>query len=487
MKKIIHHLSFLLSPCPNPRLQAAWNAAQLGLLCLPLSPFLGAICLGLAMADTGRQQLDKIARRPLNRGFAILAGWLVMAAFFAHDKGTALVGLFNLVPFFALFAAFSTLIQTPAQLRRIAWIVAIASLPVVLIGFGQLFWGWAGHPTFLWIVINWQLTPTGNPPGRMASVFEYANVLASYLVTTFILALGLWIETCQTFRRKNLSPNPSPHRGGEPIPPALNPIPPYLLGKGVRGLGYVRLAFLSVAVAGNAIALILTNSRNAWGIAGLACLAFAIYLQWYWLVGLVASVSGGVLWSAFGPDPARQWLRAIVPAYFWQRLTDELYPDRPVATLRTTQWQFAWDLTLARPWTGWGLRNFNSLYQAKMGEWLGHPHNLFLMLSSETGIPATLLFCGLVGWILAKGILFLRDWAAVFAVFPQESLETKAIASRQDRLIFFTYLVAFFACTLFHIFDVPLFDLRINVLGWLLLAAIWGVVERKRAIASPPP
>lgn len=457
--KIIHPSSFLLSPSPNPRLQASWNAAQLGLLCLPLIPFLGAVCLGLAMLDTGRQQWGAIARCPLNRGFAILAGWLVITACFAHDKGIALVGLFNFLPFFALFAAFGTLIQTPAQLRRIAWIAAIASVPVFIIGFGQLFWGWAGHPKFLWIVIDWQLEPTGNPPGRMASVFTYANVLANYLVITFILALGLWIETCQTLRGKHLFPA----RGGEPIPPSL------------------RLAFLSVAVAGNAIALILTNSRNAWGIAGLACLAFASYLQWYWLVGLVASVSGGILWSAFGPDPARQWLRGIVPAYFWQRLTDELYPDRPAATLRTTQWQFARDMTLTRPWMGWGLRNFNPLYQAKTGEWLGHPHNLFLMLSSETGIPATLLFCGLVGWILAKGILLLRDWTS-------DGLETRAIASRQDKLIFFTYLLAFLACTLFHLFDVPLFDLRVNVLGWLLLAAIWGVVQRKArqaAIASP--
>jgi O-antigen ligase len=28
-----------------------------------------------------------------------------------------------------------------------------------------------------------------------------------------------------------------------------------------------------------------------------------------------------------------------------------------------TQWKFAWQMVLQRPWTGWGLRNFYPLYQ----------------------------------------------------------------------------------------------------------------------------
>jgi O-antigen ligase len=47
--------------------------------------------------------------------------------------------------------------------------------------------------------------------------------------------------------------------------------------------------------------------------------------------------------------------------FLWARLTDQLYPDRPLATLRTTQWQFAGSMAQQRPWTGWGLRNFTPL------------------------------------------------------------------------------------------------------------------------------
>jgi O-antigen ligase len=236
--------------------------------------------------------------------------------------------------------------------------------------------------------------------------------------------------------------------------------------------------FLSVAVIGNAIALILTNSRNAWAIAVLACLAFGLYLGWRWIVLAVTTAAGTVLWASFGPEFGRQWLRStIVPPFFWARLNDQLYPNRPLALMRKTQWQFAWNMTQERPWLGWGLRNFTPLYEAKMHLWLGHPHNLLLMLMAETGIPATLIFCGLIGWILTQAVLMVRVWADI------EPLEDRA-SWLQDKLIFFTYLVAFGGCSLFNLVDVTLFDLRVNTLVWLLLSAICGVVYQYKGILT---
>jgi O-antigen ligase len=124
---------------------------------------------------------------------------------------------------------------------------------------------------------------------------------------------------------------------------------------------------------------------------------------------------------------------------------------------------------------GWGLRNFTPLYQAKMHLWLGHPHNLLLMLMAETGIPATLLFCGLISWILAQAVLLLGVCSGVEPPAPRYQWH-------QDRLILFTYLIAFAGFTLFNLLDVTIFDLRVNALGWVLLSAICGVVYQYQEI-----
>ena len=438
-----------LSQHPEPRLQAAWTALQGGLFLFPWMPTLGSVGLVLAMAGAWKQEYRTIIRRPLNWGLAILSGWLVITCCFAHNRPEAFLGLANLLPYFLVFAAYSRLIQYPSQLRQLAKLLVIGSLPVVIIGFGQLFWGWAGKAPWQ-IVFGWILEAKGNPPGRMSSVFMYANILAAYLQIVFILGLGLWIERFQAWRN-------SGNR--------------YPVGQ---------LLVWSVVVLGNAIALILTNSRNAWAIAVLACLAFGLYLGWRWLVLAVTTAVGTVLWASFGLEFGRQWLRStIVPPFLWARLTDQLYPNRPLALMRKTQWQFAWNMAQERPWMGWGLRNFTPLYQAKMHLWLGHPHNLLLMLMAETGIPATLLFCGLISWVLAQAVLILRVWSDI------DPVENRPFGN-QDKLMFFTYLMAFGGCTLFNLVDVTLFDMRANTFGWVLFSAICGVVARYQGILTAP-
>ncbi|MEG4116240.1 O-antigen ligase family protein [Microcoleus sp. N9_B4] len=509
-KQTVENLQSRLQKHPDPRLQIPWNFAQVGMLIFPLIPILGALSLFLGLAGTCKQKFRQISRRPLNRGFAILSALLVITAVFANNRSEAFLGLYNFLPFFILFAAFSSLIQTLPQLRQLSWMIVISSIPVIILGLGQQFLGWSGIDQ-LQPIFGWVLAPQGNPPGRMASVFMYANILACYLTIAFILGLGLWIGEVRgnqegTTRiltrihgliieqksrvKSQKSERRDSREEGILMPDSQFPI-----------LNY-RCLFLSLAAIGNAVALIFTNSRNAWGLAVLAVLAFAFYAGYKKLLAAVFSLASTVFLSAFGPEPLRQSLRRIVPAFFWARLTDEMFPNRPTATLRKTQWEFAWSMTQQRPWTGWGLRNFTPLYQAQMQEWLGHPHSLILMLTAETGIPATLFLFGLVGWVLARGVLLLANWPLFSADLKHEQIATQEVAENAlvfnqksiinskspvvcqdvraaDRLIFFSYLLAFAACTLFNTVDVTLFDFRLNTTSWLLLAAICGVSQRE--------
>jgi O-antigen ligase len=388
-----------------------WKLVQIGLFLLPFSAFLGCTPILIAAIAIWVKKFSILSREPINRGFAILSGLMIVSAWFADDRGNAFLGLFNFLPFFFVFPALSDLIRSPKQLHQIAWVWVISSIPITAIGIAELLLGLGGFPSLLWGLISWKIFPGGNPAGRMASVFEYATILANYYAIVFILSLGLWLQT-----RKSL----------------------------LAGVALL-----------NVIGLILTNSRNVWAIAVLACLAFALYYGWKKIVLGVGAITGVVLGSAFAPDAIALPLRRIVPQFFWARLNDQMYSDRPVNQLRSTQWRFAWNMSEQRPLTGWGLRSFSRLYTEQMQLWMGHPHNLFLMLSSESGLPAALILYGLVGWIVARGIW---TWKAL---------------SLDDRPIYFTFWTAFCACTIFSLLDVTLFDARINLMGWILLAAIW--------------
>jgi O-antigen ligase len=424
-------------PIGERNFKGAWNWAQLGLLLLPLVPALGTIVLFVTALNIGRNQFKLAIERPFNWGLIALSLWLAISSCFAVNRTDAFLGLANFLPFFILFATFSLLIQTPSQLRQLAWILVIPSPLIVILGMGQLFANWS-MPN----ILGWQLVAGGIPPGRMASVFIYANFLAVYLTIVFILGLGLWIETYQAWQQNKKN---------------------QLLWM---------LLFLSVNELGNTIGIVGTSSRNAWGIACLACLVFALYLGWRKLAVSVTSFSTAILCASFGPDPLRYWLRQVIPAYFWARLSDEMYPDRPEAIKRSTQWQFSWELIQQRPWTGWGMRNFTSLYLDRMHEWLGHPHNLFLMMTVETGLPGTLSICAIVGWVMVRAVKLL-------AVCSSALSEKTSHLSSQDLFIFATYLLAFGSCILFNLFDVTIYDLRVNTIGWILLTSIYGVVERE--------
>ncbi len=422
---------------PNSRLQSAWKWARVGFVIFPLIPLVGSFFVFAALVQTWRECGREISQRRLNWVLAILSPWLIVVSLCGIQPGDAALGLVNFLPFFGFFAAYSVLIQSPEQLRQLAWIFLIPAMPIVLLGLGQMC-GWGGNlplpgaPSSIW-----QLQPGGEPLGRMSSVFAHANPLAAYLQMVFIFAVGLVVDIYgqdggKTGARRKIWQS---------------------------GVGWWLISTIVLCI----VALIWTSSRAAWSGAMLSSLVFTIYQGWYWIVGIVTAIATVILSAAYAPLPLREPLRSIVPRYFWARITDEMYPNRPEAITRVAQWEFAWNLTQSRPLTGWGLQSFGPLYQKYTGIWLGYPHNLLLMLSSNLGIPAAIVLCGIVGWIIAQGtILFLN--------FP--------LPWRSDRSIFLTYLVAFAGFIIFNIADVTALELRLNTHAWLILASICGVVYR---------
>ncbi len=460
----VRNLLRLFPTHSDASLDRYWQVTQLCLLILPFNALLGGVSLFVNSALLWGRYANQFVQSLLNQVLVLLGAWMVIIALFSDRRDLSLPGLLNFLPFFVVFIAQSFLFREARQLRQLAMLLVMPSVPISILAVAQVMWGWSFHWTILSIgggdgvILDWVLHPGGVPLGRASSLFYYATILASYLVMTFTVSVGLWTDAMA-----------QPPKLGEFKFNELRSI-----GRGVRqGVGRVfgewlfqsRLG-LTIVMLLNAIALFLTQSRNAWGIGLGIVIVFAVLMGYRWVVGLVSSLVIAVLEAAYAPPPLNGWFRTVVPRQVWGRVNDELFLGRPVETLRLTQWKFAVSMMQQKPLTGWGLRNFSMLYEAATNYYIGHPHNLMLMLACEMGIPATVVFYAIVGVVVGRGVQMVGRLSA----FEGRSLVM--------------IVLAFLGCTIFSFFDVPIFDARINLLGWMLLAGIWGVVQRQVAIGN---
>lgn len=441
-KNLNKNLKFNLQSFPKTVLQKEWLGLKWGTLILPFNPILSLLGLLFAYFSVWKKRYSSLFQYPLGVGFGILSIWLILTTVFAHNRGEAALGLANFIPYFGWFLACHLLLRSFSHLKQLAWVLVLGSLPMVILGFGQIWLGWES-PEFLRIMGS-NLIAGGRPEGRMSSLLMYANIFAVYLLTVFPLNLGLLSDFYRGWQRDR------------------------------RRFSTELLALLGFTALCNAIAIFLTDSRSAWGIAFVVVLIFAVYWGWYWLIAIAIALGGMVAWASWGPF-AKEPLRKIVPDMIWARLSDEMYPDRYMTAFRSTQWEFAWNMMLDRPFLGWGLRNFTPLYQAKMNVWLGHPHSLFVMLLGEIGIPGTLLLLGLIGWILLQATRLLILW----------SQQARSLKTERNHLLLLSYVISFASVTAYNCSDVTIFDIRVNLVGWLILAAIAGIVSRYQRLLPP--
>lgn len=417
------------------QIYANWrHFTAFGSILFPFAPAWGASLLFVALIVLWRRNWAVIICDPLTWGLGAIAFWLGITTVTAAYPLEALGGLANFLPYFVFFLGFKSSFRHWEDLRQLAWFLVLPALPIAILGLGQLFWHWDSGEALR--RLGFSLVAGGRPEGRLSSVFMYANLCAAYFLIVIPLAAGLGIDSWQQWQSDGNFKSRD------------------------------RAIVLALGIIAASFSLLLTDSRSGWGIWVGIVTAFALYLGWRYLVMATAAATATIAWATWGSWGART-LRQLVPAFLWERLSDEEFGNRAENALRTTQWQFTFEMARQRPILGFGLRNFTPLYKQAMDLWLGHPHSLPLMLLGETGIPGLFLFLGWVGWIGARGVCLCR----VLGSSP----------FREDRrhfLLLFSYLVAFASLGTYNLFDVTVFDLRMNLYGWLLLAAIAGIVQR---------
>jgi O-antigen ligase len=218
----------------------------------------------------------------------------------------------------------------------------------------------------------------------------------------------------------------------------------------------------AIALALGTCVLILTSSRNAWGIAVLGAVALAFYYRQWKLVSGFGLVLAIIAWGVFGPKfgLGGEAVRSLLPEGFVNRLVSSIDPqlgDYASTAGRLNAWQFALSLISQHPLQGWGLRNFPLVAQS-IGydlQGLPHEHNLFLAIAVGSGIPALLGFVGIIGWTI---------WTALKSAIAKDTEGMMVIAVISVMLFLMSGWL-----------DLVLYEPRLSMLLWFLLGGMYGL------------
>jgi O-antigen ligase len=406
------------------------------LVCLGMLPYVMVASLGGMIVFMGIclvQRPQVIFQRCYRAGWLWVALLLIGSTIQAEYAGEASLQLFNFLPYFLVWSAIASfLIAHPHPgrlLERWAWVLVLGAIPAFVsagIEYGLKRLDPAAFPNLLVALPPWDWLYTGlaSDP-RAYGPFDSPNTLANYAVMMLGLTLGLLMTTLE---RSRPSPSQATRSAG-----------------GLTESTVGRIAALGLSIISLLLALYCSGSRNGYLIAVvlfLSC-AFLFKIQrWVrWLgFGLVGAIVASVL--AFGIGDRQ---------VSWDWVTQDP---------RVHVWRLALRFAHESPWWGKGLGSYKLLYDGSVPGYveLPHAHNLWLSLAAESGILVTLALTMAVGLICYQA---LRRWPHYQGVAPLSLVKG--------------YGLTFGAVMVFSLFDVTLYDGRINLLAWLCLAVLYAL------------
>ena len=376
------------------------------------------------------------------QGFGLLTVILCLNGLWARFQGEALLQLANFLPFFALFAALSVFLSE-ARSRAIIlerWVTGllIATVPINVLALVEY---WLRSPAMMAELSQsdrWHDFYQLHYGHRAYMMFHHPNIMACFLIMVFGMALGLVL---QRLNQNQSGGQYDSHQHPQSQDVAL-PIGVVNLWQGWIGLSTA----IGLILAG----IFVTGSRNGILIAVIQLVCFGIIARRHRLVAIAGL--GSVVAIV---------LAVAVMGIGGRTLSLDIFTNDP----RVLVWQFAWDYIQQRPLLGWGLGSYKLMYvpdSIPNYPNINHAHNFWVTLAAETGLPTTFVFTGIIGRICYCSV---RRLIAA----------TKAIAGSS---ISVGCGLAFLGICLFCLFDVPIFDARINIMGWLSLAGLYVAAQQ---------
>lgn len=405
---------------------------QLALFVLPSSALLAGLLLLTAITVQRPREQPAPLSRPEARWLLLLSALMLVGSLWAVRGWVAWVGLFNWLPFFWFFLAVQPYLATTASRLKLGqWILA-GTVPVIAVTLIQRATGWSELLETFGGLIRW---PMGDPTSA-AGLFDNPNVTAAWLAITMPFLAAGCLQHHRSLKRRSSA--------------------------------------IAISAAAS-LALLINASRNAlttlpviWALSCgrrgrlavlLACLGYGA------LVLLKLHQGEG--------SPLAPLLNLAVPDVLVHKLQE--MGSGTAESLRHARRQAIYSAALgyiaSSPWVGLGENGFGHVYTADLIRLHGspdsiavivHSHNLLLEFALSHGLPALLVLMLVIGRSMLQAMPLL--WS-------------RALGS--DR----AWLLATLAMLWMHLWDLPSFDSRVNILDWLLVAAI-AVIARSRSAAG---
>jgi O-antigen ligase len=333
------------------------------------------------------------------------------------DSNLSWIGLANWLPFFWCYWGFKSLLNTQEKRKKSSIILLSGTLPVLVSGFGQVFFNWDGPMEIFNGLIVWYQRPLDGITG-LTGLFNNPNYAGSWLNVIWPLCIATLLDKNKYFF-KNIS--------------------------------------IYLFIFGISISTILTNSRSAWLGFLLGSLFVFKKKSFKFIISLLITFSL-IITATVLPilgGKIQFFLQSIIPRSIWMEFADFQYS-------RVEIWQKGINFIFDNPLFGTGGGSFPEIFRLETGLWKGHAHNLPLELIISYGIPAGILILIPILFITYRSIkiiIFLKE-RETFTIYDQSWVASLVV-------LFFSQMV-----------DVQYFDGRISIIFWILLSGARNITNK---------
>lgn len=326
--------------------------------------------------------------------------------------------LFNWIPMFLIYIYFQKYLSTSKERKDIGILFLIGTIPVIISGFAQTWFGIYGPFSFLNGLIVWYQRM--NPESAFTAMFSNQNYAGAWLNI-------IWPFTIALILQKNFKK--------------------------------IKRFFILVFGVLISIAIYQTFSRNAGISYIISSLLFTEKKYLIFLFFFLFLLFVPILLSNFNINYQLQnFFKSIIPSKFWN--VDNLTLINFGSLPRVNIWLNSLHFISKRPFLGWGANSFPLLYEFETSILKNHSHNLYLSLAINYGIPVSILLTLFIIFLFRRAFIKYNKQRKIEKFDKNLALFDKA------------WLVSIFTLMISQLFDIQYFEGRISLSMWILLAGL---------------